>query len=297
MRALDAGMQAALDGGATTLCRCWLLVRQDGQRMGFTDHDRDVHFAGDIFTAETGLSGSALETATGLANDNAQVFGALSAVGLQEADILTGRYDRAEIWHWMVDWTNAQSRLLLFQGRLGEIERGATAFEAEIRGLSDDLNHSVGRAYVPSCDARLGDARCQVVLDGAPYVFGVPFVAQISVRRLQFAPVAAADDWFARGYLHWQTGALAGLKSLIRSDWETPEGRVVELWEDMLVAPAKGDLAQLIAGCDKNSETCRAKFANFMNFRGFPHIPGEDWVTAVPSRTTSNDGGKIYVQR
>ena len=31
MRALDAGLQAHLDTGATTLCRCWKLVRRDGE--------------------------------------------------------------------------------------------------------------------------------------------------------------------------------------------------------------------------------------------------------------------------
>ena len=54
-----------------------------------------------------------------------------------------------------------------------------------------------------------------------------------------------------------------------------------------------GDLIRLEAGCDKRAETCRAKFANFLNFRGFPHIPGEDWLTTFPARDGVNDGGSL----
>jgi uncharacterized phage protein (TIGR02218 family) len=32
------------------------------------------------------------------------------------------------------------------------------------------------------------------------------------------------------------------------------------------------------AGCDKQFATCRDRFGNAANFRGFPHIPGNDYV-------------------
>ena len=61
------------------------------------------------------------------------------------------------------------------------------------------------------------------------------------------------------------------------------------------LGPAEGDLRRLpareplaagqtftiTAGCDKHLDTCKAKFANTVNFRGFPHMPGNDFVTAV----------------
>jgi uncharacterized phage protein (TIGR02218 family) len=47
---------------------------------------------------------------------------------------------------------------------------------------------------------------------------------------------------------------------------------------------APGDLVRLSAGCDLRAVTCREKFGNFRNFRGFPHVPSEDWITAMPSR-------------
>ena len=38
------------------------------------------------------------------------------------------------------------------------------------------------------------------------------------------------------------------------------------------------DTFVVTAGCDKRFATCRDRFANAVNFRGFPHIPGNDFV-------------------
>lgn len=43
-------------------------------------------------------------------------------------------------------------------------------------------------------------------------------------------------------------------------------------------------------GCDKRWATCRAKFGNGANFQGFPDVPGDDFLTAVPMQGARNDG-------
>lgn len=45
------------------------------------------------------------------------------------------------------------------------------------------------------------------------------------------------------------------------------------------------------ASCDKRWTTCRATFDNGANFQGFPDIPGDDFLTAVPVQGGRNDGG------
>jgi hypothetical protein len=42
--------------------------------------------------------------------------------------------------------------------------------------------------------------------------------------------------------------------------------------------------------CDKRWATCRTKFSNGANFQGFPDIPGDDFLTAVPVQGGRNDG-------
>lgn len=43
--------------------------------------------------------------------------------------------------------------------------------------------------------------------------------------------------------------------------------------------------------CDKRWATCVGRFANGINFQGFPDIPGDDFLTAVPVEGGRNDGG------
>jgi uncharacterized phage protein (TIGR02218 family) len=68
---------------------------------------------------------------------------------------------------------------------------------------------------------------------------------------------------------------------------------VVELWEALGAPLAAGDMVRIEAGCDKRAETCQLKFDNFLNFRGFPHIPGEDWLMAYPTSGQVHDGGSL----
>ena len=43
--------------------------------------------------------------------------------------------------------------------------------------------------------------------------------------------------------------------------------------------------------CDKCWETCVGTFGNGANFRGFPDVPGDDFLTAWPAGSVRNDGG------
>ncbi len=168
-------------------------------------------------------------------------------------------------------------------------------FEAELRGLSDRLNQPQGRYYQKHCSAVLGDAKCGVDLTAPGAFADVPVQASVDARVFTFAPVAGfADGWFERGRLAVQDGAGAGLLGLIKSDRTVDGSRVVELWQSLRAEIVPGDTVRLEPGCDKRPETCAQKFDNFLNFRGFPHIPGEDWLSAYPRKSGSNDGMSAY---
>lgn len=285
---------AHLAGGTTTVCRAWALRRVDGTVLGFTDHDRDLGFDGLVFRASTGLTARALQQGSGLAVDNTQAVGALSDAAVTEADILAGRYDGAEVSAWLVNWADVGQRALQFRGTIGEISRNGTAFEAELRGLADRLNQPQRRVYQRGCGALLGDRECKVDLTAPAYMAEIAVEA---VRDRQVLHVPALDHaprWFERGRLLVRAGAAKGLSGMIKADRARPEGgREIELWQALGADLEPGTPVRLIAGCDKRAETCRAKFDNFLNFRGFPHIPGEDWLSSFPSSALDNDGGSL----
>jgi uncharacterized phage protein (TIGR02218 family) len=293
MRTIHPELQARLDGGATRLCRCWRVRRRDGVALGFTDHDDDVVFEGVVHRASSGMDASALQAATGLSVDNAQAVGALSDAAVSEEDIRAGRYDGAEVWHWLVDWERPELRVLLFRGSFGEIRRADGAFEVELRGLAEALNAPVGRSVLRTCDRVLGDAKCGFDVT-VPGFSGEGEVAAVGSGLRATGLAGFADGWFRQGRLTWLSGGNAGEAATVMTDRLAADGsRVLTLWRQPGCAVGVGDRFGIVAGCDKQAETCRAKFDNFVNFRGFPHLPGDDWVTAYPKDGASHDGGSL----
>ncbi|WP_417259018.1 DUF2163 domain-containing protein [Celeribacter sp.] len=289
-----SAMKAHLESGNTTVARCWALTRRDGIVHGFTDHDLDLSFEGITFKADTGLTAQALEQTTGLSVDNTETLGALSSAAVDERDIEAGRYDGAKVRSWLVNWANTDERVMQFNGTFGEITRVAGGFRAELRGLTEMLNQTQGRVYHSACSAVLGGKGCGFDLDSLGYTATVAVEAVESARVFRFADMVEFDDrWFERGRLIVQSGAAAGLIGIVKNDRLSGDGRIVELWDPIRGEIAVGDTIRIEPGCDKRAETCRLKFNNFNNFRGFPHIPGEDWMAAYPSSQDDNDGGSL----
>lgn len=288
MKSISPSLQAHLDTGATTLAHVWRLTRRDGVVLGFTDHDDDLVLDGVTYEAAAGVSASAVESSSGLAVDNLDILGALISDRLGEDDLMAGLFDDAEIEVWRVNWADTDERVLMRKGNLGEVTRGATGFSAELRGLAHRLNQPTGRLLQYGCDADLGDARCGVAL--TPATGTVTFSEEDRVIVADGLG-AFAEDHFTRGRLTFTGGANDGAAMEVKLHAMTAEGAVIELWQAMPRGIAVGDTFEVTAGCDKQFTTCRAKFGNGANFRGFPHMPGNDFVLSYPSAGDANDGG------
>ena len=271
-----------LASGATTVARCWRVSRRDGVVLGFTDHDLDLIFDGVAFKAGAGLEAEALSQTTGLAVDNAEASGALSHEAISEVDLRAGRYDGAEVEAWLVNWADPIERALQFRGHLGEIWQSGGAFRAELRGMSEALGALRERVYQAGCSAELGDARCGVDLEGPGISLeGLVVESHGALVRVELEG-SAEPRWFERGRLHVLSGAAKGLVGRIRDDRGAGHSRELQLWEELRVELALGDLVRLEPGCDRTVVSCRGKFDNFLNFRGFPDLPTEDWLLAAP---------------
>lgn len=51
---------------------------------------------------------------------------------------------------------------------------------------------------------------------------------------------------------------------------------------------------QFALGCDRQLGTCRGRFGNVANFRGFPHIPGNDFLLRYPRADDALQGGALF---
>jgi uncharacterized phage protein (TIGR02218 family) len=279
---LSAGLQDHLDTGATTLCWCWRITRNDGERFGFTDHDRDLAFDGTTFEAATGFTASEIKDALGLSVDNLEVSSALKSDRLDEDDLAAGLYDDAAIEIWRVNWADPDSRVLMRSGSLGEVRRSGAAFTAEVRGLAHYLQQPKGRLYQSGCDADLGDARCGVDLDDPDFRGTGTVIAAASNRQFTASGLDAFEEgWFTRGLVTFASGVNANRSREVKRHTLAGTVATIELWQPMALDIAADDTFTVTAGCDKRFATCQSKFDNAVNFRGFPHMPGPDYILAV----------------
>jgi uncharacterized phage protein (TIGR02218 family) len=285
MKALPATIALGLASGVTTHCQCWRLTRRDGVSLGFTDHDRTLTIGTEVFEAASGIEASVVESEIGLAAANGEITGALASARVSAEDIEAGRYDGAELRRWLVDWNTPALDCLIDVVTIGDIRRKDGAFIAETRNALHALDLEKGRLYGSACSAELGDAACGVNLANPAFRVAANVAGTDGRHRLS-APAFATPvaGLFARGRLMVVTGANSGLSRPIRAH----DGEAITLWEGLPADLLPGDSVVATAGCDKRFKTCRDRFANALNFRGFPLIPAPEFafVYAQPGEGT-----------
>lgn len=292
MRELPAGLAAHLAQEATTLCRCWTLTRRDGVVLGFTDHDRALAFAGRAFSPVAALEAAETTSELGFAIGGGDVTGAFAATGLSEDDLARGLYDDARVELFLANWAQPQQHILLEVGFVGEVRRSDLGFTAEVRSGAKAFDEERGRIYARSCSADLGDARCGAAL--------VPVSASVTATdgRLSItAPALSAfpDGHFTAGRLSFTGGANLGFASEVKRHSARDGLVALQLWQPAPAPIAVGDAFALTPGCDKSFATCRRKFANALNFRGFPHMPDNDVIIGgVRPGDGALDGGSLF---
>jgi uncharacterized phage protein (TIGR02218 family) len=157
--------------------------------------------------------------------------------------------------------------VVLARGTLGTVEIAGGGFSAALRGTAGLFEQAACDATSPTCRAELGDARCRVDLAGRRMR-----VAVASAEGVELAAAGLAAGAFAGGRLRWLDGANAGLAARIVAN----DAAGVTLEDTPAFAVAAGDRCEVTEGCDKAFATCCARFGNAANFRGEPHLPGND---------------------
>jgi uncharacterized phage protein (TIGR02218 family) len=294
MKELDPTLQAHLDEGTTTLAWCWRIARSDGVTFGFTDHDLPLVFDGTTFEPESGFTASELRSSADLSVDAQDAEGVLRSDRITETDILDGRWDNAEVEVWRVNWSDTSQRVLLRRGAIGQIRRGRLAFVAEVRSLAHVLGQTVGRTFQATCDAQLGDGRCGVDLEDPAYRGHGTITGIVGDRSFTASGLDGfAGGSFTLGAVEWKSGASAGRRPEVADHGVRGEIVTIMLLEAPVRPMPVGDTFLIRVGCDKRIETCRAKFSNVANFRGFPHIPGQDAVIRYASRDGGHEGAVL----
>ena len=277
-KTISAALAQHLADEATTLATCWQITRRDGVVLGFTDHVRDLAVDGVTYQAASGYTRTAIRGTADLAVDNLDVESVFSDDGITEEDLRAGRYDFAEVRMFLVNYQDlSQGILKLRRGWLGEVTIRDGIYVAELRGMTQRPQMTVGEVYAPDCSADLGDARCGVDLSALEESATVDAVTGATAFE---TTLVQATGWYDGSELTWTGGANAGQTVAVRS-WVAESG-TLSLFLPALYPMQADDAFTIRPGCDKSFATCRAKFDNAVNFRGFPHVPGADQVLSYP---------------
>jgi uncharacterized phage protein (TIGR02218 family) len=245
--------------------------------LGFTSHDRDLEIGGLVYRSAPGMLPSAISISDDFDASTLDVTGALTSDSIREADLSAGRWDRAAVALFLVDWEDpGGERLALARGELGDVTVKANGFEAELRGPAALLERPVAEQTSPGCRAELGDRRCRVDMAGRLRVTRV--IAAPAENVVEVADAPGASGAYGFGRLRWIGGSNSGLESPIAAS----EGAELVLQEPPPFPIEAGDLVEIREGCDKSFATCTGRFANGENFRGEPHLPGMDLLTRYP---------------
>lgn len=275
MKTITPALDAHVRGQVTTLCKCWKTTLTNGTVYGFTDHVRDLTVNGVTYLASSAYSASSIETNQGLEVDNLEVLGMLDPSAFNESDVRAGLWDFATVEIFLVNYADlSQGTLQLRKGTLGEVVLGKTQFTAELRGMAQRMAQAVGRLHTPACDADLGDSRCKVDLSSFPRGIVSGAVTSVSSRSA-FADTALIDaaGWFDFGKVTFTSGANAAVAREVKLFLA---GGSVTLHSPFPYDIAVSDTYDIQVGCDKLFATCTNKFGNWLNFQGFPHLPGMD---------------------
>lgn len=273
--------------GTTTLSQAIRVVRSDGQVFAYTSAQTPVRIDGLVYERSglnlsdvvTNMDGSVgnMELTTldpdGVIN-RAEVFGGL----WKNASFVIFEYNRQ-------DPEGGQNPLV--SGVFGEVTFHNNRVTIELRDLTQYLQQSVGEVTTKNCRNRLGDARCAV--DLAPFTVTGTITHVTSNQVCRDDTRTEEDDWFGEGEFEFTNGPKAGFKTKVKA--YTDDGTftfMLPMWSAIEV----GDEYRAVAGCRKRHDRtldnplgvsdCRDKFNNVLNFRGEPHLPGIDKITAEP---------------
>lgn len=275
MRTASPEFKAQLAVTTTTLCRLWRLTPINGTEMLFTDHDQKIVVGSDVYMPTNSFTSSAIDNSIGGSNVNFDIQVLLNGA-IDRADVEQGIYDGASMEIDAIFYDHVEfGTMPLAVGYV--TDTSLPTRDLAIMSCAGTIGSSkriLTEVYTPTCRADFGDSRCTLNAMSFAEDFEVT-----SVNGIFFITNRAgdfADDYFSFGTVIWSTGDNAGKRIEV---YRSQADGLVKL----LIRPPfpiqVGDTGQITRGCDKRTSTCTA-YANLVNYRGEPYIPGQDMLKA-----------------
>lgn len=258
-----------------TVAVYWRVMRRDGVALGFATHDADLWFDGILHRAAPGMLPSAIRRSANLEADSAEIDGALSHDSISAEDLAAGRFDGARIIVGLVDWQSCEHEIL-FQGTIGTVSEESGKFSAALQSRKVELQSDPVPRTSPTCRADFCGPQCNLSVARFTHRATVTG-ANTAANAIQISGTLDRA-LLVGGQVRWLSGPGAGLRSAITGI--SGSYLILDLpmeWSGV------GESLELREGCDRTIATCAGRFANAINFRGEPYLPGNDLLARYPS--------------
>lgn len=282
MRDASPELAERINSGRMTPAYVLYAKLKDGTEIGFSGCDRDLEVDGFVYEAGVAADLSDIESTASLEISNLELNGMAVAPSITRAALLAGDWDNAVLQLGLVDAEFPQYGMIILQsGWIGEVTYSDSSFRAVFNGLKFAYKTTLVECTSATCRATLGDARCGVDLSsgGSPSYLATGEVETIQADGVTILDAARTEPahpsgvaYYVGGKITFLTGGNAGRSMEVRS---ASSGKLV-LGMRMPAAIQVGDTYEITPGCSKLLEDCDGTFGNVVNFRGEPHLAGND---------------------
>lgn len=283
MRAASPALEALLATRKFWVADLWTIALASGTVLRYASADQPVTSGGNVFSAASHLfSRGRCTQKIGMEVDtlDLEVFPEpgdlvdglpfIQAVRIGDFDNAEALLERA----FMPEFGDTSpGALVIFAGRMGDIEAGRTTASITINSHLELLNTRLPRlVYQAPCPHTLYDARCGLARGG----FEVPATIGSGATnvRIPLPGLGEADGWAVHGVAEITSGSLAGQTRTVVAH----VAGVLTVYPPLPGAPVAGDTVTVGPGCNKTMEACTA-FGNLARFGGQPFIPTPDTTT------------------
>lgn len=282
MKSASAALVSYLNGvrGQTDapllMADCFTFTLLSGLILTYTNADVPIALNGYSYLANSILvDGLHYKSACGLDVDQQKItISARSTDTVGGVPFLValrnGVFDGCEVKReraFLTSWSAAPiASVILFKGRFGSIDDvGRTTAEITINSDLVLLDLNMPRnLYQPACLHVLYDSGCRLVKNA----YGANGTVGTGSNNATI-PWSGASSAYAQGTITFTSGVNAGKSVTVKSGG----AGALTLAYPLVNAPAPGDAFTVYQGCDHTMATCRSKFNNLANFRGFPFVP------------------------
>lgn len=299
MRNITSEMRQYLqDNKSTTLAYFMTIVTKDGVKIRVNDTNEDFVLSKDLLTEEEGkfkyYSCGYIPTEFSYSDDNS--VPKLDISGLVKENIfdyqlvINNYYEGAEVFISICNYENFDlGQIKIARGNLGNFDINDTgSFTCEVRGFSQKLNNPISTLYSRNCRNTLFDDVC--ALNQQDYTELGTVSETVNSLTIRVNTLNNSTDYYKSGTMTITSGKAINQKYNIRRVISNNNYYEIELIKQLSVRPENGDSFNIRPGCDKNINTCLAKFNNVDNFNGEPYIPSKNVFNVMGNGQDSQIG-------